>query len=77
MSRKNNYIQHGCYLGLFDFYPGQSGQNKSSVIFDNNRFRQKWTMKGVAFMETVFNALDGSVVDYVNNKPKEKKITLR
>ncbi|EFL6071217.1 hypothetical protein AAG35_005348, partial [Escherichia coli] len=73
MSRKNNYIQHGCYLGLFDFYPGQSGQNKSSVIFDNNRFRQKWTMKGVAFMETVFNALDGSVVDYVNNKPKRKE----
>lgn len=73
MSRKSNRIRHGCYLGLFDFYPGQSSLNKSSVIFNNNEFNQKWTMKGVAFMETVFNALDGSVVDYVNNQPKRKE----
>lgn len=75
MSRASNQIQHGCYLGLFEFYPGQLDRKKSAIIFDNNKgnkFEQKWTRKGVAFMETIFNAMDGSVVDYINNRPMRK-----
>nr|AFW04788.1 glycosyl transferase [Salmonella enterica] len=73
MSRPSNNIRHGCYLGLFKFYDGQSGISKSSIIFDNNINNCNWSKKGVSFMETIFNHTDGSVVDYQHDKPVKKE----
>lgn len=72
MSVGNRVIKHGCYLGLFNFYEGQSDRYKSSLIFNNNINPSRWSKKGVAFMETIFNAVDGSVVDYKGHEPIRK-----